>query len=149
MVSSLLLVFRPHSGVLSAPLSPLAEENPRPMDICWAIRACVLIYFVYGGVHTCRDQRTVVRIGSLLPPCGSQGSNSSCQAWQQAPFPIEPYRCLLLVFNLEPSSDVRCLCALEFLSMLFTYLTFFFLRILKWMGSYFVSWSVTVAVLGS
>lgn len=37
--------------------------------------------------------------GSSLPPCGSQGSDTGPQAWQQAPLPAEPpkwpYQCLL------------------------------------------------------
>jgi hypothetical protein len=28
-------------------------------------------------------------VGSLLPPCGSQGTNSGSQAWQQMPLPVE------------------------------------------------------------
>lgn len=34
--------------------------------------------------HPCEER--LVGISSLLPPCWAQGSNSSCQAWQQEPF---------------------------------------------------------------
>jgi hypothetical protein len=31
-------------------------------------------------------------VSSLLPPCGSCGLSSDCQAWQQVPLPAEPSR---------------------------------------------------------
>lgn len=34
----------------------------------------------------CRGREPLAGVGSLFPPCGSWGSNSSGQAWQQAPF---------------------------------------------------------------
>ena len=44
---------------------------------------------------TCHNVDVEVRgqlegVGSPLPPCGSQRSNSGLQAWQQVPLPTEP-----------------------------------------------------------
>lgn len=45
---------------------------------------CALPWYTYGG------QRTTVRVGFLLPPCGFGGSNSGCQPLPQALLPVEP-----------------------------------------------------------
>ena len=41
-------------------------------------------------VCVCACCGTCGGVGSLLPPCESQGSDSGCQAWQRVPLPAEP-----------------------------------------------------------
>lgn len=70
MLSSLLLVFSSTWVSLMLLDVLLAEENPRN------IHSLSLTYFVYGVecMHV-EDRGQLARVGSLLPPSGSQGSN--------------------------------------------------------------------------
>lgn len=47
--------------------------------------------FKHMCVRVCQRSEDIhLGAGSLIPPCGSLGLNSGCQAWQQARLPTEP-----------------------------------------------------------
>ena len=67
--------------------------------VCAHTYACMHIQS-WRGMHV-DDKIQYMGVGSLHPPCGIWGSNSSYQAWQQVPLPTEPFQHpFLLVFGL-------------------------------------------------
>lgn len=50
------------------------------VNVCVQVCLCVFM---------CVSQRTHVKVGSLLLPCGFQGLESGCQPWLQAPLPTK------------------------------------------------------------
>lgn len=57
--------------------------------IYYLFGVCMCVYILFGGLVEVRGQSEEVNF--LLLSCGSWGSNSGCQAWQQEWLPAEPF----------------------------------------------------------
>lgn len=58
------------------------------MGLCMYVHMCACMC-AYVCVHVCLYVEVtgqLLGVVSFLPQCGSQGSNSGCQAWLEAPF---------------------------------------------------------------
>lgn len=82
------------------PLSPMEEELyglehrttiPASQTKASKLEKPLLLYLLVVRVctHAPGIQRTTLGVGSLLPPCGTQGMNSGHQVWQQELLPTE------------------------------------------------------------